>query len=173
MLTEYDPLDRKMSELRKDNMNIISKEELITLNRRNERQALSDKQIKDYLYVQHSLGNILYFDHQGLDHFIIVQPQLLVNILRSFITAEQFWPEDTKLKGILCTITETGIIAKKDLLELWSQKKFLQHMPNDYFKEFIIQVLVHLYILVEPKYYRQGDRSKEQSYFVPCIVKRR
>jgi hypothetical protein len=71
MPTEYDLLNQQMSELRKDNVNIISKEELITLNRRNERQALSDTQIKDCLDVQHSLGNILYFDHQGLDHFII------------------------------------------------------------------------------------------------------
>jgi hypothetical protein len=39
------------------------------------------------------LGKILYFDQKGLDHFIIVQPQSLVNILRSFITAECFWPD--------------------------------------------------------------------------------
>jgi hypothetical protein len=46
-------------------------------------------------------------------------------------------------------------------------------MPNDDFKEFIIQVLVHLDILVESKHYRQEQESKVQSYLVPCIVKRR
>jgi hypothetical protein len=119
------------------------------------------------------LGKILYFDQQGLDHFIIVQPQSLVNILRSFITAECFWPDDEELKGILETLRKTGEITKQDLLKLWSQEKFYQHMPNDYFKEFIIQVLVHLDILVEPKHYRQEKESKAQSYLVPCTVKRR
>jgi hypothetical protein len=49
-----------------------------------------------------------------------------------------------ELKGILETLRETGEITKKNLLKLWSQEKFHQHMPNGDFKEFIIQILVHL-----------------------------
>jgi hypothetical protein len=45
-------------------MNIISKEELITLNQRNEDLALNIEQIKYFLNAQHSLGKILYFDQQ-------------------------------------------------------------------------------------------------------------
>ena len=166
------PLELQMSELRLHNMNIISKEELITLNQRNEDLALSVEQIKYFLNAQHSLGKILYFDQQGLDHFIIVQPQSLVHILRSFITDEHFWPEDNEeLKGILDTLTITGQIPKANLFKLWSQEKFHKHMPNDYFKEFIIQVLVHLDILVEPKHYRQEQESTDHSYIVPCMVK--
>jgi hypothetical protein len=67
----------------------------------------------------------------------------------------------------------TGEIAKKDLLKLWSQEEFHQHMPNNEFKEFIIQVLVHLDILVEPNRYSQEQKSIVQSYLVPCIVKRK
>jgi hypothetical protein len=132
---------------------IISKEELITLNLRNEDLALNVEQIKYFLNAQHSLGKLLYFDQQGLDHFIIVQPQSLVHILRSFITAECFWPKDEELKDILKTLRKTGEITKQNLLKLWSQEKFHQHMPYDDFKEFIIQVLVHLDILVEQKHY--------------------
>ena len=150
-------------------MNIISKEELITLNQRNGDLALNDEQINKFLNVQHSLGKILYFDQQGLDHFIIVQPQSLVNIVRSFITAEHTWPDDTELKCIICALTNTGQITQQDLFTLWSQKKFHQYMPNDDFKEFIIQVLVHLNILVEPKY-NKVQESMVQSYLVPSIV---
>jgi hypothetical protein len=165
------PLDLQITELRINNMNIISKEELITLNLRNEDLKLTDKQLKNFLNDQHSMGKILYFDQQGLDHFIIVQPQSLVHILRSFITAKPFWPKGEKLNKILSNLTDTGIITKQNLLELWSQKIFHQHMPNEYLKEFIIQVLVHLDILVEPKHYRQEQESNPQSYLVPCIVK--
>ena len=159
------PLDLQMSDLRFHNMNIISKEELMTLNQRNGDLKLSVEQIKYFLNHQHSLGKILYFDQEGLDHFIIVQPQSLVNILRSFITAECFWPKDEELKGILETLRETGEITKTNLLKLWSQEKFHQHMPNGDFKEFIIQILVHLDILGEPKHY-----EPEESYLVPCMV---
>ena len=164
------PLHLQMSEIRLHNMNIISKEELITLNQRNDDLALNNEQINNFLNVQHSLGKILYFDQQGLDHFIIVQPQLLVHIVRSFITAEHFWPDDTELKGIICALTNTGKITQEDLFTLWSQKKFHQYITNDDIKEFIIQVLVHLGILVEPKYHRQVQESMVQSYLVPCIV---
>jgi hypothetical protein len=43
------PLDLQMSELRSDNMNIISKEELMTLNQRNGDLKLSVEQIKYFL----------------------------------------------------------------------------------------------------------------------------
>jgi hypothetical protein len=165
------PLELQMSELRLHNMNIISKEELMTLNQRNEDLKLKDDKIEYFLNVQHSLGNILYLDNQGLDHFIIVQPQSLVHILRSFITDECFWPEDKELKDILKTLMLTGQIRKANLFKLWSQEKFHKHMPNDYFKEFIIQVLVLLDFLVEPKHYRQEQESTDHSYIVPCMVK--
>jgi hypothetical protein len=97
----------------------------------------------------------------------------LVNILRSFITDEHFWPDDESLRDILRAMINTGKIAKKDLLKLWSQKEVDQHMPNNDLKEFIIQVLVHLDILVEPKRYSQEQKSIVQSYLVPCIVKRK
>jgi hypothetical protein len=43
------PLELQMSELRLHNMNIISKEELITLNQRNDDLALTVEQIKFFL----------------------------------------------------------------------------------------------------------------------------
>ena len=167
------PLDLQLSEMRSHNTTLISKEDLETLNRNNEDFALTDTQIEHFLKAQHSLGKILYFDQHGLEKFIIVQPLSLVNILRSFITDELFWPEEESLRDILLAMINTGEIAKKDLLKIWSQKEFDQHMPNNDLKEFIIQVLVHLDILVEPKRYSQEQKSIVHSYFVPCIVKRK
>ena len=167
------PLDLQFSEMRSDNTILISKEDLTALNRSNEDLALTDTQIEYFLKAQHSLGKILYFGQQGLEKFIIVQPQSLVNILRSFITDEPFWPNDESLRDILRTMINTGEILKKDLLKLWSQKEFHQHMPNNDMQEFIMQILVHLDILVEPKRDSQEKQPIVQSYMVPCIVKRK
>jgi hypothetical protein len=82
-----------------------------------------------------------------------------------------FWPKDKELKDILGTLIKTGQIHKTNLFKLWSQEKFHKHMPNDYFKVFIIQVLVHLDILVEPKHDRQEQKSTDHQFIVPCMVK--
>jgi hypothetical protein len=166
------PLDLQLNEMRSHNTTLISKEYLTALNRNNEDLSLTDTQIEHFLKAQHSLGKILYFDQHGLEKFIVVQPQSLVNILRSFITSELFWPQEKSLRDILLTMINTGEIAKTDLLKLWSQEEFHQHMQNNESKEFIIQVLVHLDILVEPTRYSQEQKSIVQSYLVPCIVKR-
>jgi hypothetical protein len=118
------PLDLQFSEMRSHKTILISKEDLTALNRSNEDLALTDTQIEYFLKVQHSLGKILYFDQHGLEKFIIVQPQSLVNILRSFITDVLFWPQDKSLRYILHTMINTGEIAKEDLLRLWSQEEF-------------------------------------------------
>ena len=139
------PLNLQFSEMRSDNTTLIAKEDIIALNRSNEDLALTDTQTEHFLKTQHSVGKILYFDQHGLEKFIIVQPQSLVNILKSVITDELLWPQE---KSLLLTMINTGEIAKKDLLKLWPQEEFNQHMPTNEFKEFIIQVLVHLDILV-------------------------
>jgi hypothetical protein len=99
--------------MRSDNTTIISKEDLTALNITNEDLALTDPHIEHFLKAQHSLGKILYFDQHGLEKFIIVQPQSLVHILRSFITDELFWPQEKSLRDILLTMINTGEIAKK------------------------------------------------------------
>ncbi|CAG2208638.1 unnamed protein product [Mytilus edulis] len=68
-------------------------------------------------------------------------------------------------------MTETGKIHKTDLIKLWQQKQFVHHIPGDDYKEFIIQVLVHLDVLVLPKRYSGQDETHVDYFLVPCTVK--
>lgn len=95
----------------------------------------------------------MYFNQPGLNHFVILYPPALVNILRSFITEEIFWPEDETLRDVLRKMTDTGKIQTCDLLQLWQQKQVHELIACDELKEFVIQVLVHLDVLVLPKRY--------------------
>ncbi|CAC5385976.1 unnamed protein product [Mytilus coruscus] len=165
------PLELQITNMKKDNINFILKAHLAEANKMNGDLALSDKQLDDFLLTQHALGKIMYFNQPELNSFIILYPPALVNILRSFVTDEMFWPEDESLRNILTRMTETGKIYKKDLLELWQQKQFDNLIPDDDFKEFIIEVLVHLDVLVLPKRYSGKDYAHVDYYLVPCIVK--
>ncbi|CAC5426423.1 unnamed protein product [Mytilus coruscus] len=113
----------------------------------------------------------MYFNQPELNQFIILYPPALVNILRSFITDEMFWPEDEIRRNILRRMTDTGKIYKKDLLTLWQQEKFRNHLPVMNNKEFVIQVFVHLDVLVLPKRYSDKSDSHVDYYLVPCTVK--
>ncbi|VDI14072.1 Hypothetical predicted protein [Mytilus galloprovincialis] len=165
------PLELLISNMKKDNVNIIFKSHLAEANTMNGDLALSDKQLEDFLLTQHALGKIMYFNQPELNNFIILYPPALVNILRSFITDEMFWPEDETLRNILRNMTDTGKIYKKDLLKLWQQKRFHTHIPDDDFKEFVIQVLIHLDVLVLPKRYSGKSDAYVDYYLVPCTVK--
>ncbi|CAC5358824.1 unnamed protein product [Mytilus coruscus] len=165
------PIELMIDNMIKDNIHIIPKAYLAKANTMNKDLALSDKQLHSFLLTKHALGKIMYFNQPELNNFIILYPPALVNILRSFITDEMFWPKDETLRNILRRMTETGKIHKKDLIKLWKQKQFVHHIPDDDYKEFIIQVLVHLDVLVLPKRYSGKDDTHVDYFLVPCTVK--
>ncbi|XP_076071555.1 uncharacterized protein LOC143042935 [Mytilus galloprovincialis] len=165
------PLELLIDNMKKDKINVILKTHLAEANTKNGDLSLSDKQLDDFLLTQHALGKIMYFNQPNLNNFIVIYPPALVNILRSFITDEMFWPTDETLKKILRKMTNTGRIRKCDLLQIWQQKQVHQHIAGVEFKEFVIQVLVHLDVLVVPKR-KSVENDADVNYFlVPCTIK--
>ncbi|XP_076095731.1 uncharacterized protein LOC143066806 [Mytilus galloprovincialis] len=167
---QWVPLELQISKMRMKNINIITKEDLRHINKMNDDLALNEPQMEDFLVVQHSLGKLMYYSHPGLNNFIIIHPPALVNILRSIVTDEKFFPEEENLRSILKILTETGKIYKTDLLKLWQQEHFLQYMPDDNTQEFVVQLLVHLDILIIPKDSEQ-THPEADVYLVPCMIK--
>lgn len=163
------PLELQISELRAKHVSVITKERVQELNRLNEEFALPEHLIDAFLKIQHSLGKILYFDILGLDKFIVVQPTIMVNILRSFITDQLFWPKQQDLRCILENTAHTGTVNRLQLFQIWSQSPFDVYLPTDQHKEYIINVLVHLDILVQPKY-ESKVKTSDPLYMVPCVV---
>ncbi|VDI00436.1 Hypothetical predicted protein [Mytilus galloprovincialis] len=167
---QWVPLELQLSNMRMRKHNILTKDDISKVNKLNEDLALNESQLEDFLNVQHSLGKLIYYPLPLLDNFVIIYPPALVNILRSFVTCTQFFPEKENLKSILHNLTVTGKIYKTDLFKLWNQDQFQQYMPNDATKEFIVQLLIHLDILIIPKTFKHTDCSNEL-YLVPCMIK--
>ncbi|CAG2242296.1 unnamed protein product [Mytilus edulis] len=146
-----------------------NKEKPFEVNKTNKEFALSERRVEDFLLVQHSIGKLLYFDEPLLRDFIIIQPTAMVNILRSFITDRMFWPKEEYLRYILENLSSTGVLKKVDLFTLWSQPAFCDIMKDERTKEYILQVLLHLDILVEPKRYTEKDTGADL-FLVPCMA---
>ncbi|XP_076084163.1 uncharacterized protein LOC143054953 [Mytilus galloprovincialis] len=164
------PLDLQISDMRAEGVKLITKKRLLEINKSNNEFALNERRVDDFLLVQHSIGKLLYFDEPALRDFIVIQPSAMVNILRAFVTDIMFWPEKGPVRDILEKLSSTGVLKKTDLITLWSQPAFKEILTDIRTKEYIVQVLLHLDILVEPKRYTETEVAAD-SFLVPCIVK--
>ncbi|CAG2256576.1 unnamed protein product [Mytilus edulis] len=160
------PLELQIDKMRSQNSNIITRNQLEYINRLNEDLALTEGQLEDFLQNQHKIGKVMYYKQPGLDGFVIIHTPALVNIMRSFITDEMFWPDNAELKEILQNLVLTGNIYKSNLWKLWRQDSFNQYLPTDELKAFVTKLLIHLDILIQPNGYNLASADEDSSFHV-------
>ncbi|XP_071155165.1 uncharacterized protein [Mytilus edulis] len=170
MPTAWVPLELELSQEVENGSNIISRAQLEALNAQNRSFTLTTKQLESFLKIQHSLGKLIYFDDINLRNFIIINPVYMIEILRSIVTNEQFWPRGEAFAKVHLSLRKEGMIEKKTIYDIWEQDEFRHILP---FKEFMLDILVHLDIIVLPR----TDLEQLQSpfptisfYLVPCMI---
>ncbi|XP_063411170.1 uncharacterized protein LOC134694105 [Mytilus trossulus] len=161
MPTKFVPLELQLAKKVEEKKKVLSIGELNELNQQNEKHALTPDQLQKFLKVNHALGKLIYFDEACLRDNVIIDPVFLVDVLRSIVTDEQFWPEH--LIEILRDLKESGKLLKKDLHEIWKQDCFKEISEH---KDYMVEMLVHLDIIC-----RQKDDENESDFFlVPCMI---
>ncbi|XP_071139788.1 uncharacterized protein [Mytilus edulis] len=166
------PLELEIAELVAEGKQIMSLAEVKELNAISEVSVLSPEQLTDFLHFHHSLGKIVYFDTPQLRDNVIINPLLMVEVMRSFITDVAFWPTENKTRETFQKMSENGMIQKVDLYQIWEQDEFRQILP---FKEYIFDMLIHLDIVSEQRRYdtKTGSRLPIENFFVPCMLTQR
>lgn len=160
------PLELQIAKLKADRISIIHKARLEDMNKMNGDLALTPPQFEAFLNNYHSCGKIMYIEQPKLNKYIVTYPPALVNILRSFITDEIFWPQDETIRNALKAMTSTGLLTKANLMKIWNQESVTRDFPDDDTKDFLIQLLVHLDVLVIPRY----KIETTDVFLVPCVV---
>ncbi|XP_063406294.1 uncharacterized protein LOC134690247 [Mytilus trossulus] len=163
------PLELEIAELVAEGKQILSLEEVEELNAISKVSVLSPDQLKDFLNFHHSLGKIVYFETPQLKDFVIINPLLMVEVMRSFVTDKVFWPEEKRIHDTFKRMSKCGTIRREDLYLIWEQKDFRAILP---YKEFIFNSLIYLDILAEQRRYdtTTGSRLPVKNFFVPCMV---
>ncbi|XP_076083989.1 uncharacterized protein LOC143054825 isoform X1 [Mytilus galloprovincialis] len=166
------PLELEIAELVAAGKQILSLEEVEELNTISKVSVLDVKQLQEFLHFQHSLGKIVYIDTQQLRDYVIINPLLMVEVMRSFVTDKVFWPKKRRMQEIFRRMSDSGIICRGDMYSIWDQKDFRAILP---YKEFIFNILIYLDILAEQRRYdiASGMRLPVENYFVPCMVTER
>ncbi|VDI39870.1 Hypothetical predicted protein [Mytilus galloprovincialis] len=172
MPTAWIPLDLQLTMKVEEGTNIISLEQIKSLNSKKKSMALSEKQIVTFLEVQHSLGKLLYFNVENLRDYVIISPAYLVEVLRSIVTEKQFWCKSGRFPRILKIIQETGFIDREDIYHLWTQKEFMHILK---YKEYMVDLLVYLDVIIAPRtsFELSSRPLRDVSRFlVPCMITR-
>ncbi|XP_052065519.1 uncharacterized protein LOC127705234 [Mytilus californianus] len=166
------PLELEIANLVAKGKQVLSLLEVKELNAISKVSVLSNEELSDFLYFQHSLGKIVYFDTPQLRGYVIISPLLLVEVMRSFVTDIAFWPKKGLIRNTFERMSESGIVQRKDLYLIWEQKHFNKISP---YKEFIFDMLIHLDILSEQRRYdiNTGSRLPVENFFVPCMLTQR
>ncbi|XP_052096628.1 uncharacterized protein LOC127731828 [Mytilus californianus] len=161
MPTKFVPLEFQLARQVEENKKILTMDQLNDINKQNEKMALTPAQLKSFLKVNHALGKLIYFDEAGLRDNVIIDPVFLVDVLRSIVTDDQFWPKH--LKEMLNALKESGKLLEQDLYEIWKQDCFREIWAHN---DYIVDMLVHLDILCRQK----DDEDGSHFFLVPCMI---
>ncbi|XP_052061249.1 uncharacterized protein LOC127701421 [Mytilus californianus] len=161
MPTKFVPLELQLAQKGEDKQKIVTIEELKDMNNQNENMALDNDELKLFLKVNHALGKLIYFDEACLRNKVIIDPPFLVDVLRSIVTEEQFWPQH--LLHIFKALKDSGKLLKKDLYEIWEQECFQTILEH---KEYMVEMLVHLDIICRQK----DDTNGIDNFLIPCMI---
>ncbi|VDI42894.1 Hypothetical predicted protein [Mytilus galloprovincialis] len=163
------PLEWEFDSLLSRNIPLITMEQMERINYLQPVRPLTEEELKVFLKFQHSVGRILYFDEANLDQHIILSPTHLIDAFKSIVTDRGFCDGDTKRLESWDLMSKKGIIEKKSIDKIWKKKKYIKFKDH---KEYLLGVMTHLDILVEPKRYDESQtRIPAEFYYVASMVR--
>ncbi len=89
----------------------------------------TEEDVKVYLRFSHMVGDITYFDIQGLNDYIIPNPQWLSNVFRAIITVDQHYPTDSLPRNemdMLVRLNTEGLLERRGELLSYLWKPYLK-----------------------------------------------
>ncbi|XP_063417521.1 uncharacterized protein LOC134700080 [Mytilus trossulus] len=163
------PLELEFASLIKRNIHLITLEHLEKINSLQPIRPLSEVELKVFLKFQHSIGKLLYFDEHKLDDRIILSPTLLIEAFKSIVTDRQFCEGDKKREEIWDAMGKSGVVSKQAIEGVWKGKKYVKFYQD---KDYLLNVMTHLDILVEPMRYNSNRmRIPADFYYVASMVR--
>ena len=159
-------LQEKIIQLKENGERIISLDRLRKLNDELE-CPLSEEELDLFLSFQHNAGYMLRFKEAGLEDMLILDPRLVIDAMKCFVTCEKFalnvWGK-RKWKRM----TTTGEMMDSYVTKIWRRRSKSLYFNN---REFLLRVIEKLDIIARPKIYDKGQNIDARFYFVPSMVK--
>ncbi|XP_063417514.1 uncharacterized protein LOC134700071 [Mytilus trossulus] len=163
------PLELEFGSLIRRNISLITLDHLQKINSMQPIRSLSETELKVFLKFQHSIGKVLYFDEHKLADRIILAPTLLIDAFKSIVTDRRFCEGNKKREEMWDAMGKKGVVSKQAIESVWKAKKYATFYKD---KDYLLNVMTHLDILVEPKRYGSDHkRITADFYYVASMVR--
>ena len=159
-------LQEEIIGLKDNGERIISLDRLKQINRALE-TALSEGELELFLSFMHNVGYLLHFKDAGLENMVILDPKLVIDAMKCFITCRKF-TFDIWGRWRWNKMVSTGRIEKAHIIEMWGKRSNELFVDNE---EFLLGVMEKLDLITCPKVYDKGQDVLESFYLVPSMIK--
>ncbi|KAK3575825.1 hypothetical protein CHS0354_020948 [Potamilus streckersoni] len=163
------PLEQALMNLRAEGLKVVPWSQLVNISQAGGVQISTDE-LDLFLRFQHEIGTILYFSTELLKEKIVLDPQWMINALKSLITAEMFVLRYTPSVSAMWFEFKNGKLYPELIDALWSKDKNADLHDN---KEHILRLMEQLNIIAKPKLYIEpASEVKDVNYFLaPCMLR--
>ncbi|KAL3887953.1 hypothetical protein ACJMK2_000338 [Sinanodonta woodiana] len=122
-----------------------------------------------FLKLHHDIGTIIYFSVEDLREKIVLDPQWMIDALKSLITAETFIRKNPAITSKLHEFIKTGKLTHELIDVIWTKENNPEFHDN---KDHILRLMEQLNIIATPRIFsEEGQVIKEDCYFLaPCML---
>ncbi|KAL3889188.1 hypothetical protein ACJMK2_001537, partial [Sinanodonta woodiana] len=163
------PLEQAIMTMRDSDVKVAPLSLIEEINRSSSVKIEDRGELELFLNFQHDIGTILYFNADGLRENIVLNPQWMIDVFRSLITAKTFIKQHPTITEEWFEFEETGKLTHKLIDAIWTKEKPDLHDNKDY----LLLVMEKLNIIAKPMSYTMDGESvkKEDYYLAPCILR--
>ena len=128
---------------------------------------LTEKELELFLTFMHNAGYLLHFKDEGLKDMVILDPKLVIDAMKCFVTCRKF-SFDIWGRREWNEMVSKGKIEKSHIIKMWRKRNKKLFFDN---KEFLFGVMEKLDLITCPKIYDSGHDVDASFYLVPSMVK--
>ncbi|KAL3888214.1 hypothetical protein ACJMK2_000590, partial [Sinanodonta woodiana] len=163
------PLEQAIMTLKASGVKVAQVSLIEQINMSSSIKIGSRNELEVFLSFQHEIGTILYFNAEGLRDKVVLDPQWMIDALKSLITARMFIVKNPAITNAWFVFQEEGKLTDELIDAIWTKKEKPDFHDN---KEYIILAMEKLNIIARPMSYTLDGKSvkKEDYYLAPCIL---
>ncbi|KAL3887644.1 hypothetical protein ACJMK2_000040 [Sinanodonta woodiana] len=163
------PLEQAIMTLKASGTKIVELSLIEEINMSGSVKIEDRDELELFLKFHHEMGTILYFSVEELRKKIILEPQWIIDALKSLITAETFIRQNPAITSKFREFVKTGKLTHELIDIIWSKENNPEFHDN---KDHILRLMEQLNIIATPRIFsEEGQVTKEENYFLaPCML---
>ncbi|KAL3887712.1 hypothetical protein ACJMK2_000105, partial [Sinanodonta woodiana] len=166
------PLEQAIMTLKASGTKIVEHSFIEEINMSGSVKIEDRDELELFLKFHHEMGTILYFSVEELRKKIILEPQWIIDALKSLITAETFIRQNPAITSKFREFVKTGKLTHELIDIIWSKENNPEFHDN---KKHILRLMEQLNIIAIPRIFsEEGQVTKEENYVLaPCMLQQK